>query len=482
VRLNDTVKYEHGGNPWVDDSDDDGLLDYYDIDLNNENDTQLFVRDAIAPVVETIKFKRHFNAGDEYIEMRVEVSDNAGIKLVQPILTDPIPVNNEWADDPATLLPNEEGWYVKNFDVGCKGYVRSLTDMAGFVFVKDINSNWNLSETRQQTLIGEWFEAALEWAVAAKEAVAEAAAAVVNALNYLKNSILKKVDAFFNSTILPVINSIKDMMKTLYNAFISGVENITEYHDEASGRGSQPKVNEESLFGAGGGKVFLEFFEEFIKMFVTFIFVALFVMSILIVAWANVVYILAAPLGVSIIAALFGLILSFDLIELIGMASESETLDIDYEDPDWGDKCYISIYDLFISKTDEEEDYDREWMKAAGLGCFSLLTLSIGSGIGMGAASVPESLIISFTDSTGVIANTFAFTMGLLGCLWYVGVIMLSIGTEYENMAKFWGFIISSLGLIFSAIALIKFPPANKLLGSIALSLNILAFGASIIY
>ena len=296
---------------------------------------------------------------------------------------------------------------------------------------------------------------------------------MLNTLNYLKNSILAKIDAFFNNTILPIINGVKNIMKTLYNAFISGVESITEYHE-------QTKVNEESLFNGVGGK-FLEFFEEFIKLFVTFIFIVLFIMSILIVAWANIAYILAVPLGVSILAALFGLILSFALIELIGMASESETLDIDYEDPDWGDKCYISIYDLFISKT-EDEDYDRGWMKAAGLGGFSLLTLSIGSGIGMGAASVPESLIISFTDSTGVIANTFAFTMGLLGCLWYAGVITLSIGTEYENMAKFWGFIISSLGLIFSSIALIKFPTPSKLLGGAALVLNILAFGASIIY
>ena len=230
-RLNDTVKFEHGGNPWVDDSDNDSIPDSIDIDLDDPDNTQLFTIDSVAPEIHTIQFKAKRDGWDLYIEMRAYVTDNSGsLNYVQMLLTKPGDHQFKNADP----IAGSPGWYSISFATGIGDWLKgSLLTMAGDVYTQDANYNWNLSSGSKKGELGKFLDAVVQWLERAKDAAIAVATAVVAAVNFIVDMILSKISNIVFSLIKPALvvasNWVDDIIVSVGDVFtaVSAFSNIT---------------------------------------------------------------------------------------------------------------------------------------------------------------------------------------------------------------------------------------------------------------
>jgi len=252
-RLTDTVKFENGGDPWVDDSDNDGLLDYNDIDLTDENDTRLFVQDAIAPEIHNILFKAKRDGWDLYIEMRANVTDNSGsLNYVQMWLEEPGDHQFKYA----SAISGSPGWYSVRFSTGVLDWLKGgLLTMAGDVYTQDANYNWNLSSGSKRGELGKFLDALVEWWDKAKEAAAAVAAAVMTAVNVIVDMIEAAVKYIWDNVIMKAANLAKGVVDnsiSRWENFADTTNQIDENHPSLSSLIPPGSLFLLSLIGADG--------------------------------------------------------------------------------------------------------------------------------------------------------------------------------------------------------------------------------------
>jgi len=210
-RLNDTVKFERGGNPWVDDSDSDSIPDSIDIELDDPDNTQLFTIDSVAPEIHTIQFKAKRDGWDLYIEMRAYVTDNSqNLNYVQLLLT--TPGDHQFKNGiPITGSP---GWYSISFATGIGDWLKgSLLTMAGEVYTQDTNYNWNLSSGSKRGELGKFLDAVVDWLERAKDAANAIATAVMAAINF----IIEKLKNYVETKVGGILTSMSSLMTSYYD-------------------------------------------------------------------------------------------------------------------------------------------------------------------------------------------------------------------------------------------------------------------------
>ena len=263
VRLNDTVKFEHGGNPWVEDSDGDDIDDYKDINIDKEGDTQLFTRDTLAPVIgKTIKIKSRWDTCygvpcDVYFRIEVKVTDNSGVNTVSIWLEEPGVHEYKYA----TRISNESDWYYVEYDVDFHRWlVGQSWEIKVHAIADDKFANWNCSTVEEKgplQSISDWISAGVAWVVnavglwwdKAKEAVAVVAAAVVAALNVIIDQIVDFLSFIFSGVILPILNIVIQYIGTIIYHWKTFIKSVFWFEDSnfSSANNSEKNLQVENV-------------------------------------------------------------------------------------------------------------------------------------------------------------------------------------------------------------------------------------------
>ena len=241
-RLNDTVKFERGGNPWVDDSDNDSIPDSIDIDLDDPDNTQLYTIDSVAPEVHSIKFKAKRDGWDLYIEMRAYVTDNSGsLNYVQLLLTTP----GDHQFKTGIPITGSPGWYSISFSTGIADWLKgSLLTMAGEVYTQDANYNWNLSSGSKKGELGKFLDAVVQWLERAKDAAAAVAEAVMEAISFVVRLIEDFIKYMINKFISPILDAISGYITGIKDSWQNLVEAVNWFSTPNYYNASDENIND----------------------------------------------------------------------------------------------------------------------------------------------------------------------------------------------------------------------------------------------
>jgi len=246
-RLSDAVKFNHGGNPFSDDTDSDGIPDSDECDDTGEIGQTLITQDLQSPGIEidtimpglrTWSYDVNYGLGDITITvpiglkltMKIIVQDESGIGEVKVRID--FPIKKDWQ----TVTPESSDGYkatyiaVINLDLA-NAYAGAYTWFDLDVKASDNLGNSKEASARFNGIIGAAVDVATALIEIYVDTVLTLAEAVMDAVNWIVDWVKEQVQWIYNNLVEPIINGLEGLIGVLLTSICEIISTMNAYSD-----------------------------------------------------------------------------------------------------------------------------------------------------------------------------------------------------------------------------------------------------------